>query len=200
MLLHIFTTIFNTRSFFFFFVLVILISQQLLLKPSNVVVVAPMIDVRGEKQHGSDLFHGLQLHSVDIDLAERREKEKEGVKEQFSAEREGEKEEEEVLENVYGDLKCAEGAEVLQPLYQSTLLESGEEINSGFTPFTTEEGISKQRTKNGSQQQQFPQENSAPMKAFDVFNSVLAAVSLTEMAILALLLLLSRKLWLIYVG
>ena len=186
MLLHIFTTIFNTSSFFFFFVLVILISQQLLLKPSNVVVVAPMIDVGGEKQHGSDLFHGLQLHSVDIDLAERREKKKEGVKEQFSAEREGEKEEEEVLENVYGDLKCAEGAEVLQPLYQSTLLESGEEINSGFTPFTTEEGISKQRTKNGSQQQQFPQENSAPMKAFDVFNSVLAAVSLTEMAILAL--------------
>ena len=73
-----------------------------------------MIDVGGEKQHGGDLFHGLQLHSVDIDLAERREKKKEGVKEQFSAEREGKKEEEEVLEDVYGDLKYAEGAEVLQ--------------------------------------------------------------------------------------
>ena len=190
MLLHIFTTFFNTSSLFF---LVVLISQQLLLKPSSVVVVAPMVDVGGEEQHGGDLFHGLQLHSVDIDLAERREKE-DGVKERSSAEGE----EEEVLEDVYGDLKYAEGAEVLQPLYQSTPLELGEENSGGFTPSTTEEGTSKQSTKNGSrqQQQQLPPEDSAPMKAFDVFNSVLAAVSLIEMAILALLLLLSRKLWL----
>ncbi len=191
MLLHIFTTFFNTSSFFF---LVVLISQQLLLKPSSVVVVAPMVDVGGEEQYGGDLFHGLQLHSVDIDLAERREKE-DGVKERFSAEGE----EEEVLEDVYGDLKYAEGAEVLQPLFQSTPLELGEKSNGKFTPFITEEGTSKQSTKNGSrqQQQQLPPEDSAPMKAFDVFNCVLAAVSLTEMAILALLLLLSRKLWLI---